>query len=328
MVRVVGEGNRSPAGLSARVGRLPRLALLEASARLGSFTAAGLEFGMSQPAVTRQIRLLETSLGLELFRRSANRVEVTDAGLLLADSVRRGLAELDRGIELLQRRSDAFVLACHPGFAQQWLVPRIEQLQAAIGGRELRLWLFDRTSDLDNGRYDAAIRVGDGTFSEESRPLFPETVVPVASPGLARAHRLTRRSTPRELLDSPLLHMDDGDQPWMSWSGWFSNFDTPLRHQAGRVLFNNYPMVLQQAVAGRGVALGWKHLIDDLLNDQVLVTVGPTVTTNNGYYLTWNAAAPAEMIRALCAWLPSQFAPEPDTTARTKPAPTKRGRPR
>ncbi len=311
MAAVRSENIRPSASLAARVGRLQRLAVFESSARLGSFTAAGVEFGMSQPAVTRQMRLLEKSLGLDLFRRSANRIEVTDTGLLLADAVRRGLAEIDRAVESVRQPNEAFVLACHPGFAQQWLVPRIDQLQAAIGGRELRLWLFDRTSDLANGPYDAAIRVGDGTFPEPSIRLFPEAVVPVASPALAKAHKLTRRTKPRQLLDTPLLHMDDGDQPWLSWSGWFSDFGLRLEHKTGRVFFNNYPMVLQQAIAGRGVALGWERLIDDLLNDDVLVTVGPTVTTSNGYYLIWSATAPAETIRVLCKWLPGQFTSEP-----------------
>lgn len=310
MVKGPVEQHRFAAGFTAQVGRLPRLAVFEASARLGSFTAAGIEFGMSQPAVTRQIRLLEQSLGLELFHRSANRVEITDAGTTLAEAVRRGLAEIDRGIDHIRRPNETFVLACHPGFAQQWLVPRIDQLQGAIGGRELRLWLFDRASDLANGPYDAAIMVGDGTFSQPAVRLFREAVVPVASPALAKAHRLTGRSQPRLLLDTPLLHMDDGDQPWLSWSGWFSALGLQLRPQSGRVLFNNYPMVLQQAVAGRGVALGWKHLIDDLLNDNVLVTVGPTVTTDNGYYLTWGQSSPADIINALSKWLPDQFGVE------------------
>ena len=64
----------------------------------------------------------------------------------------------------------------------------------------------------------------------------------------------------------PLVHMDDGDRPWMTWPHWLGEFGLPFPPQPGRVLFQNYPMVLQQALAGRGVALGWRPLIDDLVN--------------------------------------------------------------
>ena len=278
--------------LIRRVGRLQRLAVFESAARLGSFTAAAHELGMTQPAVTRQIRSLETSVHSELFRRTSNRSELTSDGRTLLLHVSRGFSGIEGALAGLGHRTEAFVLACHPGFAQQWLVPRLDQVHAALGGKELRLWLFDREADLAGGSFDAAIHVGNGSFvGVESELLFPESVFPVAAPSLARAFGLAATSPPEQLLDVPLLHMDDGDRPWMSWGEWFGGFGLDVARQSGRILFNNYPVVLQQAVAGRGVALGWRHLVDDLLSDGVLVQVGAEVRSAKGYFFTWPAGS-------------------------------------
>ena len=160
---------------------------------------------------------------------------------------------IETGLAELAGRSETFVLAAHPGIAQQWLVPRIDGLRESLGGREFRLRLFDRDDELSHGEHDAAIRVGDGTFpGQSSRLLFAEVVVPVAAPWVALEHGLTATSDPSVLQDAPLVHMDDGDRPWMTWHDWLGEFGLAFPPQPGRVLFQNYPMVLQQALAGRG----------------------------------------------------------------------------
>lgn len=265
--------------------------------------------GMTQPAVTRQIRILESSINATLFHRTSNRSGLTDAGRTLLSEVSRGFTGIEGALTGLGQRAEVFVLACNPGFAQQWLVPRLDRVQEALGGRELRLWLFDREADLAGGSFDAAIQVGRGTFpAVDCELLFPESVFPVAAPALADRWSLGASSPPDRLLDMPLVHMDDGDRPWMSWGEWFGRFGLIATRQPGRVLFNNYPVVLQQAVAGRGVALGWRHLVDDLLVDGVLEQVGPEVTSAEGYFLTWPSGTKASTTEALGAWLKERLA--------------------
>lgn len=281
--------------------------MFEAAGRLGSFTAAAAELGLSQPAVTRQVRALERSLGADLFARTANRSELTDAGRRLWGHVAAGFATIETGIGELATAGETFVLAAHPGIAQQWLVPRIDGLRAAIGERELQLRLVDRDDELTRGEHDASVRVGDGTFpGESSRLLFPEIVVPVAATNLAHEHGLDATTHPSALQHVPLVHMDDGDRPWMTWSGWLGAFGLTFPPQPGRVLFQNYPMVLQQALAGRGVALGWRPLIDDLVDGGALVVVGPEVRSDRGYYVTWRQSTPSPAVAALVDWLVAQ----------------------
>ncbi len=104
---------------------------------------------------------------------------------------------------------------------------------------------------------------------------------------------------------APFVHMDDGASPWMTWAEWLSGFGIVLERQPGRVMWNNYPMVLQQALAGRGVALGWRPLVDDLVAGDALVVVGPEVRSTRGYYVTWPSGEPTDAVRSLVAWLES-----------------------
>lgn len=290
--------------LVRRVDRLQRLAVFDAAARLGSFTRAADELGMTQPAVTRQIRSLEHSLGRELFSRTANRSELTEAGRRLHLHVAAGFDEIEVGLAELEELTGTFVLASHPGIVQMWLVQRLDGLQAALGDLDLRLWLFERDSELVDGSFDAAIRVGTGDFPGcRSRLLFPEVVVPIATPAFAAEHGLSASSTARDVHEVPFVHMDDGGRPWMTWAGWLAEFGIALRRQPGRVLFHNYPMVLQQALLGRGVALGWRPLIDEYVSGGALEVVGPEVRSARGYYVTWPSGGGGDAVDALVDWL-------------------------
>ncbi|MDJ0768668.1 MAG: LysR substrate-binding domain-containing protein [Ilumatobacter sp.] len=290
--------------LVERIDRLQRLAVFEAAARTGSFTAAARELGMTQPAVTRQVRALEQRLGAELFRRTSNRSDLTDIGHRLSSHVNAGFDVIESGLQELADHAGTFVVASHPGIAQQWLVPRIDDLHTALGDLELRLRFFDRDAELEAGDHDVAIRVGAGDFPGQSRHLlFDEVVVPVASPALAAEHGLSESSTAADVYQAPFVHMDDDDRPWMTWADWLGRFGIALRRQPGRVLFNNYPMVLQQALAGRGIALGWRPLIDELVEGDALVVVGPEVRSDRGYYVTWRAGPPEPPVETLIAWL-------------------------
>ncbi len=295
-----------------RVDRLQRLAVFEASARLGSFSAAATELAMTQPAVTRQIHALERSLGTELFARSANRSTLTEVGQRLAAHVGSGFDVIENGLAELAEHSGNFVLAAHSGIAQMLLVPRLDELNVTLGDVDLLLRLFDVDAEFDHGGFDAAIRVGRGPFEGlDCALMFPEVVVPIASPGLAAEYGLSADSTAADVYTAPFVHMEEGDRPWMSWAGWLANFGIVLRRSPGRMLFNNYPMVLQRVLLGYGVGLGWRPLIDEYVARGALVVVGPEVRTSSGYYVTWRTGERNPTVAALVDWLLDVTQPEP-----------------
>lgn len=274
----------------ARVDRLQRLAVFESAGRLGSFTAAAHELGMTQPAVTRQIRALETSLGHDLFVRSSNRSRLSDAGIELHHAVSAGLDAVERGIEQIDHEMETFELATGPTMAQFVLMPMLERLQQAVGSVDIRLTVFDGRKTFDPGRYDAVTQLRPAALPDmQSEFLFPEAVVPVASPALADAAGLCLESPPADLARVPLIHEVQGFREWMSWDGWFEGHGVEPPDREQRVLLNNHPLVIQQAVAGEGVALGWRYLVDDLVKSGLLVHVGTETPTGQAFYLTWPA---------------------------------------
>jgi DNA-binding transcriptional LysR family regulator len=291
-----------------RTARLQRLAAFDAAARLGSFTAAAAELGSTQPAVTRQIRALERSWGLELFERTANRSHLTEAGRQVATAVDAGFMTIEQTLTSVAEQASTFVLASPPGFAQQVMVPVLDELHAALESEQdyeydIRLWLYDRDADLDHGDADAMIRIGTGRWNGlDSVRLFDESVVPVATRTFADNHGLHLDSTAADVLAAPLLHMDATDRPWMSWADWLGRFDLALTTRR-RVVYNAYPAVVQQALAGRGVALGWRGVIDQYLADGLLVPVGPSVSTDRSYCLAWPEGRRTPAVDAVIRWM-------------------------
>lgn len=298
-----------------RVDRLQRLAVFESAARLGSFSAAGRELHLAQPAVTRQVRALEVALGVELFHRSANRVELIEAGRRFADTLDVAFGAVEHAIDEITHLDATFVLAAPPGFAQQLIVPALDSLQHALGDRDLRLWLYHSERELAGGTFDAAVRLGSaagGWPGSDHHELFAEQVVPVAAPNLAEELGLHAGSSADDVLASPLLHMDARDRPWMSWAEWLAAFDLALTPGRRQVVFNNYPTVLQQAVAGRGVALGWIGLVEGLVADGLLTPVGPLVSSARSYCVTWPERRSSSAVSAVVAWLDERSRPAGD----------------
>lgn len=281
------------------------IAVFECAARHGSFTAAAGELGMTQSAVSRHIDALERAIGHQLFNRSANRVVLNPGGELLLTAVQRGFDTIDHALETLTDASPSFLLAANPGFAQQWLVPYLEQLQAQFGDTDLRLRLFDRDSELESDDFDAAIHLAPiATAPTRSRVLFDEQVLPVASPDLAEAEALNQHTSPHRLLDVDKLHLDHRDRRWMDWTSWFAAHDLPWTPAQARLSYNNYALVLNDAIAGRGVALAWRGLVDPLLSAGSLVTVGPQVRRPEvAYQVIPGPSTPPGAVDQIADWL-------------------------
>jgi len=101
------------------------------------------------------------------------------------------------------------------------------------------------------------VRVGAGRWgNQRAARLIPEIVFPLASPGLLAAWPALRGAAPDDLLATPLLHMDAGDKPWRTWRDWFRAQGVAVAPPRPDVIYNNYPLVLQEALAGKGVTLG------------------------------------------------------------------------
>jgi LysR family transcriptional regulator, glycine cleavage system transcriptional activator len=289
----------------------------EAVARHRSFTLAAAELFLTQSAVSRQIKALEETLGLRLFHRRHRAIDLTDDGQRLFESVTRGLDDIGACLAALGAAAKApqITVCASVAFAWYWLMPRLERFGALQPDVDLRVLATDQPvlpgTDQGSGGVDVAILFGAGTWEGlEARLLFGERVYPVCSPSWLRDHPALHR--PGDLLDQTLLHLEYGKPTFggVDWRTWLLRQGVTGQPVRRGLRFNSYPMVLQAAEAGHGVALGWSYVTDPLLTEGRLVCpVDRTLETTDGYYLcTSVAAARTPDIRAFLDWISAEAA--------------------
>lgn len=296
--------------------RLPPLDLLrtfEAVARNRSFTLAADELCLTQSAVSRQIRALEEALQLRLFHRRHRAIDRTPEGQRLFDSVTKGLDDISACLADLgaSAKSPQITVCASVAFAWYWLMPRLERFGALQPEVDLRVLATDQPVLPGTGEVDVAVLFGDGQWQGlESRLLFGERVYPVCSPAYLRDHPALNR--PEDLLDQTLLHLEYGKPSFtgVDWRNWLLRQGVNGQPVRRGLRFNSYPMVLQAAEAGQGVALGWSYVTDPLLAEGRLVCpVNRTLETRDGYYLCTSAnAAPSPGIKAFLGWISAEAA--------------------
>lgn len=249
---------------------LPPLDTLETfarAARLGSFTAAAEESGITHGAVSRQVSRLERWMGVKLFARAARGVALTPEGMRFFARAEEALALLgNTGERWTPRRTKAVVrISVTPSIAALWLFPRMADLER--NDIQLDLSLEHRLADFGEGT-DLAIRCGKGPWAGvRATALWHEKIVPVAAPELAA--RLHGRTDTPALLEQPLIH----DSNILAWKRWLAveNIQYTPRGQDRR--FEDYNVVLDACVAGLGIALSRPPLADRLLASGRLVQV-------------------------------------------------------
>jgi DNA-binding transcriptional LysR family regulator len=293
---------------------LTSLVVFEAVARQLSFTRAALELNITQAAVSRQIRSLEENLGVALFTRLHRTIQLTPAGKKLLRTVTISLEYLADTVGELRTGSGTgagyITVVATLAVASFWLLPRLAKFRAAFADIEVRVLATDQEIEQISEPFDAGIRYGAGYWPGMSaRFLGQAEIFPVCSPDYLRRQPFADIDG---LLEQTLLYQEDSRWDWIDWPIWLAELDigggsSNIRQS---LKINSYSLLIQAAVAGQGVALGWSHLIDQLLADGSLVRpIDATLRTRHGFYLVTPAgrmtSAPAE---AFCDWVAAEFA--------------------
>ena len=261
--------------------KLPSLASIrafECAARAGSFAQAAAELGTTAASVSYHVRQLEQQLGMPLFHRHAQRVELTQTGAVIAREAMNAFAALRasfvRAIEVDESR---LALTTLPTFGTSWLTPRLGSFRASHPQISLRIDVSGDAEDLNDGRFDAAIRNGHGRWpGMRAVKLLPSIFMPLCSPKL-RSVAAAALANPRKALDVPLLGRPD----W--WTMWFRarGFNAgPSRDKFGTSLAHEY-LDIAAAVAGQGVAIGSPLLFRAELDSGRLVPAHDLVSTDD-----------------------------------------------
>ncbi|MBJ2345845.1 MULTISPECIES: choline sulfate utilization transcriptional regulator [Pseudomonas] len=260
----------------------------ESAARQQSFTAAAIELGTTQPAISQQIKRLEEQLDTRLFDRIYRGIELTEAGAILFEQVQAGLQSIDAGLTAItaQHQHEVLQVATDFAFAAYWLMPRLHRFHAANPQVDVSLVTSERNHNMLRTDIDVAVLFGDGRFKQgESHWLFSEEVFPVCSPLLLKERPLPLPA--QALSEFPLLHLRGGNSSaWFDWSGVFRELGITSPPAPGQLRFDNYTLLIQAAIGGQGVAIGWRHLVDNLLAQGLLCRpIAETVLSRLGYYV-------------------------------------------
>jgi LysR family glycine cleavage system transcriptional activator len=265
---------------------LNALLVFEVAARHSSFTRAARELGVTQTAVSHQIRALELSLDAELFRRTPRGITLTVEGERWAAELTVVFTRLREANARLRRPRDATRPAVSvtiiPSFGTRWLVPRLGRFLAGHPEVDVRISATERLVDLTAEPIDVGIRYGTGSYPGlVTSKLADDAMVVVAAPSLASKHPTWRLAD----LDRETLLSDDHPDAWQEW---FRARSRGLPARPRRSELTDSSMLVEAAVRGQGIGLArWSLAADELELGRLVLLFPklPALATGRAYYL-------------------------------------------
>jgi LysR family glycine cleavage system transcriptional activator len=288
------------------------MAAFDAAARTGSFTAAARELSLTQGAISRQVSALENQLDVVLFKRIRNNVQLTNAGEIYAREINAALQAIRTAS--LNAMTDPKVgtlnLAILPTFGTRWLMPRFPSFLKE--NPDITVNFVSKLSPFDFQSEDlhAAIHYGSPDWpGTDSSFLMSEKAVPVCAPGTFNQSPL---ENPEGLEQLPLLHLSTRPNAWKDWFQ-SNGLETP---KSQGMLFEQISIIAQAAMAGLGVALLPKFLIQSELDrGELVVIVDKPLQSDAGYHLiTPVDKSDYPPILAFRSWILKMAAKKPSAT--------------
>ena len=288
------------------------LVAFEAAARHCSFTKAADELSLTQSAVSRQVQALEALLGVDLFNREGRRIELTAAGALYQHELSAALGRI-RSATLqtiaFSSGGDTLHLAVLPTFGSKWLLPRMNDFYTRHPDIVVHIHSRIMHADLASaaGDMNAIIVAGSGPWPGFiSHKLLTEKLVVVASPAALPEYRAM---TPADLAASHSL-LNVVSRP-NAWSDWFERHALDHRMMRSGPGFELTAHLIQAVVAGIGIGLVPRILVQDEIRAGTLVTLFEPMESGRGYYLAYaNRYQNLPSLMAFSEWL--QSLPFPD----------------
>jgi LysR family glycine cleavage system transcriptional activator len=285
--------------------RLPPLNAIkafEAAARLGSFTRAAEELGVTHGAVSRQIRLLEDWLGSRLFLRTGRNAVPTQAGVDLLAEAGPMLDRLAAVSQRLQNRASAtgmLRISALPTFAMRWLIPHLPELQHDHPKLELRIVTASTPAEQFRMDVDAVISGPSRQPGWVGKRFLGEAYLPLLSPHLMRVCPLRASA---DLARHTLLHAATRREMWLRW---LAAADVPELKPGREQVFEHFYFAIQAALEGLGVIMGPVALVSDELRSGRLVAPirDPVLKTRGYFFYAPEPMSNAPAVIAIRKWL-------------------------
>jgi LysR family glycine cleavage system transcriptional activator len=278
--------------------RLPSLIALrffEETARHLSFNRAASALCVTQGAVSRQIKILEESLGAKLFERDHKGIRLTAAGLQLLPCVSEAFDTIERGTRQVTTAKGRrrLVLSVPPTFATQWFSPRLGSLAVELPDVELSI----RTEPTEDCHCN--IRFGEALPDAHSELLMIERHTLVGAP------HLLGRPLEAVLEHMPALHVLHNEARLDLWPNWLATAALPSRYAENGIEFSNLEQAIHAARKGAGLAVVDRNMIVEELADGSLARISDIeVSGPYGYWLdVAQRHAALEHVQAFASWM-------------------------
>ncbi|WP_282610476.1 LysR substrate-binding domain-containing protein [Pelagibius sp. Alg239-R121] len=251
---------------------LTSLLPFEATARLGSITKAGAELGLTQAAISKQIRSLEENLGTRLFERRNRAIHLNEDGRDLERIVSAAFESIGTFSQSLRQTHTEGEIVLHAQLCEglYWLMPRLSKFYQQHPNIEVRVSVSTKPITETQERFDLALQTT-GRDSGNAKLAFSvsDEVFPICSPKY-----LGDDSGPHsigQLTQHRLLHHKIDPQDWIDWDGWLEQLKLDIRVGHNGMVYDSYPMMMQSVLEGHGIALAWRRTTEQLLHSGAVV---------------------------------------------------------
>jgi LysR family glycine cleavage system transcriptional activator len=261
---------------------LHALRSFHAAARFGRFREAAGALGLSESAVSHQIRKLETHLGVRLFERNGNAVRLTLAGQAYFDEIDPAFIRIRKATESLAGPCCRVTLTLPTSLATLWLIPHLAQLEAALPEVNVQMVPSNRVVDLRREQVDLAIRYGRGAWpGHVATHLFDEQAFPIAKPGLLDDDIDLATALKKVRLILNAGHREE----WREWAQ-AHGLEPPAVDNA--LVVDGTEQILQAAAGGLGLGIGRRPMVDAWLAEgRLAAPFGTADEGTAGYFLVY-----------------------------------------
>lgn len=277
----------------------------EAVSRHLSVSAAAAELGVTQSAVSHQLRLLVDLVGEKLLRKDGRGIALTEAGERMARRLQGAFAEIDRSVgEAIGDGRDSVRLAVCSSFGPGWLIPRLKDFYASRPGFDLQLHMYARDPELTDAVADAFVTTLPTEKGFFSLLLWREKLVPVVLASLpltAKPRLITTDMSPGSV-----------GKDWQS-HGRLTGQDQIAPPENRWLLASHYLLALEMARAGLGAALVPDFLVArDLGCGTLRLLDNAAVETREDYFLCIKESRRSEpALDGLVRWFRTQLPRQP-----------------
>jgi len=268
-----------------RLPSLNGLRAFEASARHLNFRLAADELGVTHSAVAQLVRGLEEDLAVKLFERLPRMLALTGAGRIYAGQVCSAFELLRDATTVLRPQPRQITISVTPTFASKWLIPRLPEFVAANPLLDLRVLATESRAGFQTDGVDIAVRQGSPPFGPglAAELLFEQDVAAVCSPALLDAEQAV--PSLQRLANIALLH-DTHDL----WPAFLERFDpsAAVKGLGKGIRFNQTALAIDAAIAGQGLALASRFLVErDLAAGRLALACEFSLKAAQDFYIVW-----------------------------------------